>query len=69
MICKRYYLLTAYNGVSRRVSLILPDDLYSDIRNWAKTHNESSLIYGIRISTALRELIKRGIENDRRKKE
>ena len=65
MICKRYYPLSGYNDVSRRVSLILPDDLYSDIRNWAKSHNDSSLIYGIRISTALRELINRGIENDR----
>ena len=69
MIRKRYYLPNRYDIVSRRVSLILPDDLYSDIRNWAKSHNDSSLIYGIRISTALRELIKRGIENDRRKKE
>ncbi|MCL5439367.1 MAG: hypothetical protein M1595_00455 [Candidatus Thermoplasmatota archaeon] len=55
--------------MSRRVSLILPDDLFQDIREWAKSHNEASLIYGIRISTALRELIKRGIENDRRTKE
>ena len=69
MIRKGYYLPNTYNVVSRRVSLILPDDLYLDIRNWAKSHNDSSLIYGIRISTALRELIKRGIENDRRKKE
>lgn len=49
-----------------RKSIVLPDDLVKRIKEWAKSNSEPSLIYGVRWSTAIRELIERGLKDDRR---
>lgn len=53
-----------YNTVSRKISIVLPDDLMKRISAWAKDKNEKSLIFGIRVSTAARTLIEKGLEHD-----
>lgn len=50
----------------RKVSLVIPDELMERIREWAKDKNEKSLIFGVRISTAIRKLVERGLEYDRK---
>ena len=59
-------ILPYHITVPRKVSLVIPDELMERIREWAKDKNEKSLIFGVRISTAIRKLVERGLEYDRK---
>jgi len=48
----------------KRISVLLPDELVDRMVEWAKAHEQASLLSGVQWSTTVRYLLKVGLEQE-----